>query len=131
MKTFEELKIIMDENEDLFDGLVESGEYRFRVWLKDNMKIYNHFVDFAITMRFPLLTMKAACELEQNQSGKKYYSARMIWERIRWETEIVEKRRVGGAVLKLNNNYAPFMARLVMVAEPELEGMFQKRGARQ
>ena len=34
MKTFNELKTIMDDNENLFDGLVETGEYRFREWLK-------------------------------------------------------------------------------------------------
>lgn len=116
MKTFVELKTIMDDNEDLFDGLVESGEYRFREWLKENMGIYCYFVRFAKTMK--------------EVRDSKYYSARMIWERIRWETMLAEESK-SGAVLKLNNNYAPFMARLVMKANPELEGMFQKRGVRQ
>ena len=113
MKTYTDLQIIMDENEDLFNGLVESGEYKFRNWLVDNMRIYQYFVNFSISLKIA--------------QKREYYSARTIWERIRWQTHVVEKAR-GGAVLKVNNNYAPFMARLVMRAEPELEGMFQKRG---
>ena len=115
MKNYVELQAIMDEKEDLFEGLVASGGYRFRVWLAANMKIYNYFVRFAQ-------------ELKASRS-REHYSARAIWERVRWETDVKEASK-GGPVFKINNNYAPFMARLAMVAEPEFEGMFQKRGVR-
>lgn len=113
MKTYQELETIMDDNEDLFIGLVETGEYRFREWLKENMKIYRYFIRFAKDLK--------------SAHKRDYYSARMIFERIRWET-LIEEEIGGGVVFKINNNYAPFMSRLVMIAEHELEGMFQKRG---
>ena len=78
------------------------------------MKIYEYFIGYSMAIKF--------------DHDRKYYSARTIWERIRFETDVTEKA-FGGAVLKINNNYAPFMSRLVMKAEPGLEGMFQKRSA--
>lgn len=113
MKTYTELEIVMDSDPCLFDGLAPAGEHKFRVWLKDNMHIYRYFTGFAEDLKL--------------RGAREYYSARIIWERIRWESIFAEQVR-RGVVFKINNNYAPFMARLAMRSEPELEGMFQVRG---
>lgn len=57
------------------------------------------------------------------QSGWKRGSVYQIFERLRWLHAI----RTQGSVYKLNNNYRPFYARLVMEREPELQGFFELR----
>lgn len=48
-------------------------------------------------------------------------------ERVRWEISIQTK---GDGVFKINNNHAPFYARLIMVNEPDLVGIFRLRRQR-
>lgn len=109
-KKYVELQRIMGQNPYLFEGLCVKNEVAFREWLPRNMHIYIWFVGFATAMKVT--------------RDRDYYSARMIWERIRWETMLREKPEKEH---KLSNNHAPFMAWLVMEAEPELAGMFQKK----
>ena len=57
--------------------------------------------------------------------GYRNYSAKAIFERIRWE-----KDSVGGdgvTSVKLNNNYTAFYARRFAKAYPEHEGFFRTR----
>ena len=56
--------------------------------------------------------------------GFKHYSAKGIFERIRWETAEAE---TGEQEFKLNNNYASFYARDFMRIAPEHEGFFRTR----
>lgn len=111
MKTYPELKSIMDEEPDLFKGLTPAREVKFKNWLLYNMRIYREFVKYAMILR--------------SSRARKYYSARAIWERIRWETIIGDKPY---GHYKLADRNMPFVSWLVMKAEPELAGMFQKKG---
>jgi hypothetical protein len=57
-------------------------------------------------------------------AGYKNGSSMMVIQRIRWETGIVENR---GADFKVNNNFAPWYARLFMHYYPEHDGFFRTR----
>lgn len=47
-----------------------------------------------------------------------------LYERLRWEYGLTGKDKHG---FKLNNNYAPYYARLIMDENPDLQGMFDLR----
>ena len=55
--------------------------------------------------------------------GYKRYSAYSIIQRIRWEIEI----RTVGDTYKINNNHAPYYARLFHLDHPQHDGFFRTR----
>jgi len=55
-------------------------------------------------------------------SGRVRFSARVIWERMRWETEID-----GGGTFKVNNNWCAYYSRKFMQTYPEYRGFFKIR----
>lgn len=55
-------------------------------------------------------------------SGRARFSARVIWERMRWETEID-----GGGAFKVNNNWCAYYSRKFMQTYPEYRGFFKIR----
>ena len=59
---------------------------------------------------------------EAINAGRKILSANLIFERIRWETEVITK----GDPFKINNNYRPYYARKWM-EENKRPGMFRTR----
>tara|TARA_Y100001951_G_C11029957_1_gene124420 strand:- start:56 stop:421 length:366 start_codon:yes stop_codon:yes gene_type:complete len=102
----------MENNPNIFLGLDEDRELKFREWLPENMRVYNAFVNFAL-------------ELKRN-ARRDYYSARAIWERLRWQSLIEDT----DPDFKLSDSSMPFVSWLSMEAEPEMEDMFQKRLAK-
>lgn len=58
-------------------------------------------------------------------SGLKRYSAKAIFERIRWEAEV--NSSAYPREFKVNNNYHAFYARWFMERYPEYDGFFVKR----
>ncbi len=58
-------------------------------------------------------------------SGRDRFSARAVFQRMRWETEID-----GGGTFKVNNNWCAFYSRKFMQMYPEYEGFFQIRQRR-
>jgi len=66
------------------------------------------------------------CEFtnELIRRGFKHYSAKGVFERIRWETAEADSAR---NEFKLNNNYSAFYARAFMRCNPEHEGFFRTR----
>ena len=60
---------------------------------------------------------------EAKTHGYKRFSLRCIWERARWETAMGDR----AGVFKWNNNHAPFYARRIMEAEPDLADFFETR----
>lgn len=64
--------------------------------------------------------------LRLRRRGRKKYSIRTLYHVLRWEHDI---STIGSRDFKLNNNYTPFYARLLMRLEPELEGFFETRAA--
>ena len=112
MTTYQDLCGVMENNPNIFLGLDEDRELKFREWLPENMRVYNAFVNFAL-------------ELKRN-ARRDYYSARAIWERLRWQSLIEDT----DPDFKLSDSSMPFVSWLSMEAEPEMKGMFQKRLAK-
>lgn len=56
--------------------------------------------------------------------GFTHYSAKGVFERIRWETAEAD---TGKSEFKLNNNYSAFYARAFMRLHPEHDGFFRTR----
>ena len=52
--------------------------------------------------------------IEAAAAGRKYYGAKMIMERVRWETEVTK-----GGEFKINNDYTAYYARLFAAKWPE------------
>lgn len=109
MRTYDELVAIMDKNPTMFEGLVVGGEEKFRTWLPKNMHVYKAFVYYALILK--------------KHFNAKRYSSRAIWQRLRWDSMISDS----STRFKLANENSPFIARLTMLAEPEMAGMFGTR----
>ena len=60
---------------------------------------------------------------ETISSGKKHYSARAVFHRLRWETEIDE-----GGQFKLSNKWSRWYSRKFMETYPHYNGFFRTRG---
>jgi len=75
---------------------------------KENPKVWELFV------RFTHEVIDAGC---------KHFGTNAIIERIRWETMIV----TSDLEFKINNNHAPYYARLFMHYHPEHDGFFRTR----
>ncbi len=89
-----------------------SNDYEFQLsfplWLNKNKYIWSAFVTMT-------RTAYAAGHRER-------FSARIIVERIRWETLMQD---AGSKMFKVNHNYAPDMARLVMSLKKDMKGFFK------
>ena len=62
---------------------------------------------------------------EAIRSGRKRFSARAVFQRMRWETEIDS-----GGTFKVNNNWCAFYSRKFMREYPEYKGFFETRNRR-
>ena len=80
---------------------------KFKKYHNDSPQIYNNIVQMA---------------RQKKTEGFSAYSIRTIWEVLRWNSEIS-----GKDAYKLNNNYVPYYARLIMQNEPDLAGFFEVR----
>lgn len=69
-----------------------------------------------------LVTMARRLIVDQ---GHKRIGVQMLLEVLRWHHLSTTVGDADG--FKLNNNYAPYYARLIMASEPELEGAFALR----
>jgi hypothetical protein len=63
--------------------------------------------------------------LEAALAGRKRFGANLVTERIRWYTAVESK----GDDFKINNNWAPFYARLFEHDHPQHQGLFRLREA--
>jgi len=57
------------------------------------------------------------------ERGHKNYSAKAVFERIRWHTDVETK----GEPFKLSNNHTAYYARLFMHDFPEYQGFFRTK----
>jgi len=85
-----------------------SWETRFKNYHAENPHVYDLFKRFAF---------------EAIKAGHRVLSAQFIFERIRWETNIV----TNGERWKVNNNYRPHYARLFMHDHPDAGAEFRFR----
>ena len=60
---------------------------------------------------------------EAKQAGFKKFSAKAVFERMRWYTDIETK----GEPFKLSNNYHAYYARKLMEEVPEFDGFFRTK----
>jgi len=63
---------------------------------------------------------------EAKDAGRKSVGIKALYERARWEFDLDTTTTSP----KLNNNYTPDYARLIMIRNPDLDGMFQLRERR-
>lgn len=57
------------------------------------------------------------------RAGAKKFGARMVWERMRWETRV----RTSDTDYRLNDHWVPHYARKFMAAYPQHDGLFETR----
>lgn len=73
-----------------------------------NPELYDRLVELALHLR---------------RAGREHYGIWSLWGVLRYHTAI----QTSDYDYKLNNNYTPLYARLLMQAEPELRGFFETR----
>ena len=86
-------------------------EEKFAKFHAENPKVYRLFDRFA---------------MEAVAAGRLILSAKLIFERIRWETTVI----TAGDEYKLNNNYHAYYARLWMKRNPYMMVKFRTRAVR-
>lgn len=91
---------------DLFDPS-DSSAVKFQQYHQQNPQVYEKFAEFTF---------------DAIRAGRKYFGAKMIIERIRWYS-LVE----ANDGYKVNNNYAPYYARMFEAKHPQYTGFFRKR----
>jgi hypothetical protein len=84
------------------------NETRFEEYHAANPQVYEKLREFALAAR---------------RAGRTLMSINMLHERLRWYTTV----EAVGDDFKVNNNYRPYYARLLMKNEPQLAGMFETR----
>ena len=80
----------------------------FEQYHRENPHIYKAFKHYALMAK---------------QKGFKNYSAKSLFEIIRWHTPT----KKNGKVFKINNNYAPDYARKIMQEYESFKGFFRVR----
>lgn len=92
-------------NREAFTGLYQIPW--FIKWLEMNMHIFNEFYLYAKKLKY--------------EGKRDVYSARAITQRLRWDTLFKED----GTQFKISDHTSPYMARLVMLINKKLKGMFR------
>lgn len=96
----------------IFDGLKQKVVENFIKWYPHNMHVINAFEKEAVFLRV---------------HGKRdRYSCYTIREKLRWDSLLKENTED----YKLNNNFSPCIARVLMFLNPHLNGMFHIRESR-
>ena len=85
-------------------------EIAFNAFHAENPHVYNELVRLA---------------RHAKRKGLDRWSIASLFEIVRWETAL----RTSGSMFKLNNNYKPYYARLIMANEENLRGFFRTRDA--
>src|SRR5262245_21337076 len=80
----------------------------FRRFHADNPHVYRQLVEMAV---------------EGRRAGASKIGIGMLFEVLRWRHTL----RTGGDEFKLNNNYRSYYARLIMLNNPDLFGIFEIR----
>lgn len=95
-------------DQSFYDDVTGDTLTTFRDYHRKNPEIWPLFVRFAA---------------EAKAAGHKEYSAKTIFERIRWEISIVNR----GQEFKLNNNFTSLYARLLMAKDANFKDFFEVR----
>lgn len=87
------------------EATIEEAFWRFH---QDNPQVYAELVMLARRWR---------------RRGRRKCGIGMLFEVLRWRSGM----RTGGDDFRLNNNYRSYYARLIMLREPDLTGIFELR----
>jgi hypothetical protein len=100
----------MNDRQLLFDFVMEDESLRskFIEFHRKNPAVYVKLRDLAIDLR---------------NRGHGNYGIKGLLEVLRWHTAM----ETTGDPYKINNNYAPYYARMIMHNEPALDGFFRTR----
>jgi len=102
----------LDENRRVFEDLKVGTYDKFSDYLRDNFHIYEAFEQTSVDL----------CA-----NGKRdKYGAFAIINKLRWDSLFHEV----GTDFKISNNFAPSLARLTMLVNPQLDGMFVTKSSR-
>jgi hypothetical protein len=96
-----------------FERYDDSGLMAFQKYHRDNPHIFAGIVSLGLTAK---------------RRGRSRWGVMAILNVLRWKLEV--EARDEHSPWKINNNYAPHYARLVMSQEPELQGFFNLRSSR-
>lgn len=95
----------------LFEGYPKHVLDRFSEYHRENPQVYQAFKDLAFEMK---------------RTGRKKYSAEVIINVLRWNYDL----GTTGDVFKINNDFKPLYARLLVYYYPEFENFFEFRSVR-
>lgn len=98
--------------EQLGLAFADGKEQRFREFHEAHPEVYGQLVSLARRAK---------------ASGHTHYSARGLWEMLRFDRSVVERV---DEPFKLNDHYIAHYARLIMEREPDLAGFFETRQLR-
>ena len=107
--TKQEALRLIDEKPSLFSGIERHIVVQFKSWVQMNEHVLQAFEKYAIDLK--------------RRGNRENYSINCIIQRLRWD----ELLRSEGEKWKLNNNYCPVIARILMALNAELRNMFQLR----
>jgi hypothetical protein len=107
IKNYDQAVAVIESKPDIF-GTLKHPE-RFMHYLPQNMHIYVVVERYAFQLR--------------NKGKRDVYAIQAIVQRLRWDSYFAEV----DSQYKINNFHSAFIARLVMAANPELEGLFRIR----
>jgi hypothetical protein len=93
--------------DSIFSDLKPEITEKFLIYHRDNPDIYEMFKKFA----------------EQATVHRSRFGAHAIIERMRWETNLYSKT----GMFKINNNYGPHYARLLISESPKFSNFFITR----
>lgn len=96
----------MKTKEELFGDYPQSVLQRFKTYHKKNPQVFNRFSALAFQMK---------------NTGRKVYSAETIINVMRWHTDL----ETNGEAFKINNDFKPLYARLLIYHYPEFDGFFK------
>lgn len=89
----------------------DTNQSKFEEFHRDNPPVYDLLVKFA---------------RQAKASGCVYYSVYAVMHRVRWYVRI-ELRLADDNGFKINNNFGPRYARMIMEKEPDLKDFFETR----
>ena len=90
---------------DLFNRYPQSVLDRFKAFHKKNPQVWDRFKERAFRMK---------------KTGRKKYSARTIFEVMRWESDL----ETVGSVFKISNDLIPIYCRLLIFNYPDFKDFF-------
>ena len=90
---------------DLFNRYPQKVLERFKAFHKKNPQVWDRFKEKAFRMK---------------KTGRRKYSARTIFEVMRWESDL----ETVGSVFKISNDLIPIYCRLLIFNYPEFKNFF-------